>query len=122
MTDITGVLNTRLQRAFNACIRYIFRVKWDEHVSHYFDNLSWLKIGPRRKYFVGCMLYNILLHKRPADLFNALDLRENVVLRATRASNKDLVLPLCRTELQFFHSNDRLDVPLSIYGTNYRLI
>jgi len=98
LTDITAVLNTKLQRALNACVRYIYRAKWDEHISPYFDKLEWLKIGPRRKYFVGCLIFNILLHKRPTDIFHAFKFRDSVSLRATRAPN-NLVLPLCRTEL-----------------------
>ena len=99
LTDLTGVLNTRLQRALNASVRYIFRVKWDEHISPYFDKLAWLKISTRRKYFVGCLLYSILHNKRPADLYCAFNYRENVALRATRAPDNSLVLPICRTQL-----------------------
>ena len=99
LTDLTGVLNTRLQRALNASVRYIFRVKWDEHISPYFDKLAWLKISARRKYFVGCLLYSILHYKRPSNLYCAFNYRGNVALRATRAPDNSLVLPLCRTEL-----------------------
>ncbi|RLU26499.1 hypothetical protein DMN91_000295 [Ooceraea biroi] len=40
MSDITGVENTRLQRALNACVRFVFGVRRDEHIIHISEELG----------------------------------------------------------------------------------
>jgi len=59
-TDITKEQNYRLQRALNACIRFIYQVKWDEHISPYYEELRWLKVHSRHLYFVGNLTFSIL--------------------------------------------------------------
>jgi len=97
-TDITKEQNLRLQRAFNACIRFIYQVKWDEHISPYYDVLRWLKIHSRRLYFVGNLTFSILRSKRPLILYEGFELKSSKSVRMTRALNDTLVLPKCRTE------------------------
>lgn len=38
LIDITGEFNLK------SCVRFIFRAKWDEHITPYFETLGWLKI------------------------------------------------------------------------------
>ncbi|XP_029662737.1 uncharacterized protein LOC115235230 [Formica exsecta] len=99
LTDITSEHNLRLQRACNAYVRYVFRVKRDEHITPFFDRLDWLKIKAKRKYFVGCLIFNILLSERAIDLFSVFKTRGNVSACNTRAPQDYLALPLCRTVL-----------------------
>lgn len=46
MTDLNGKLDLKLQRALNSkCVRYIFPVRWDGHVTPYLRDLRWLRVG-----------------------------------------------------------------------------
>jgi hypothetical protein len=97
-TNITGEQDLRLQRAFNSCMRYIFPIAWDEHVTPYFHDLRWLKVKARRMFFVGCLTFRILSARAPELLFLALKSRQNMRLHGTRAQDDLLMPPLCRTE------------------------
>ncbi|XP_029678542.1 uncharacterized protein LOC115244755 [Formica exsecta] len=46
-TDMTAELNLRLYRAINSCIRFIFNLKADIHITPYYEKLRWLKITLR---------------------------------------------------------------------------
>jgi len=98
LTDITGEQNLRLQRALNACIRFIYQVRWDEHITPFFERLRWLKIHSRRLFFVGNLTFSILHTKEPPALYSGFEFRDSGTSRATRASNDTLILPQCRTE------------------------
>lgn len=39
LTNISDKCNLRLQQSFNMCIRFIFDVKWYEHISSFYENL-----------------------------------------------------------------------------------
>ena len=58
VTDITGELDFKFQRALNLCVRYIFLIKWDERLFPHFRDLKWLKIKVRRLYFVRCLTFS----------------------------------------------------------------
>lgn len=99
LTDITGEQNLRLDRALNSCVRFIFDARYDEHVSVYYRTLGWLRVGTRRKYLLGGLLYKIIATKQPDILFNHLVFRNTVSSRTTRAASDLLDFPPCRTEL-----------------------
>ncbi|XP_046417427.1 uncharacterized protein LOC124178234 [Neodiprion fabricii] len=50
--DISGVLNTRLQRLLNSCIRFVCGAARDEHITPHRRALGWLSVRDRRLYFV----------------------------------------------------------------------
>lgn len=97
--DLTGELNLLLERALNACVRFIFDLRRDEHITPYYKQLGWLKISDRRKYFLGCMIFNILKTKTPLYLSQYLVFRDRMLSRDTRAQTDHLIVPICRTEL-----------------------
>lgn len=118
-TDITDQLNVQLYRALNACIRFAFNVRWDEHLTPFYGELRWLKIDARRKYFVGCLLFNIICTQQPSLIYGGITLKSAVTSRTTSASGDLLSLPLCRTEIfrrSFKVSASKLwnDLPLDI--------
>lgn len=43
LLDITVVEYIRLQRALNACVRFVFNVRKCEHITPYYEQLKWLK-------------------------------------------------------------------------------
>jgi len=45
LTDITSEQNLWLHRSLNACIRFIFQVRRDKHITPYYRKLNWLKIA-----------------------------------------------------------------------------
>jgi len=98
-TDMTAANNMRLYRTINACIRFIYNVRRDEHITPYYNALGWLKTDSRRIYFVGCLIYSILLTECPKVLYNNFCFRSATSNRLTRAASDLLVIPLCRTEI-----------------------
>ncbi|KAL6419286.1 hypothetical protein ACFW04_011474 [Cataglyphis niger] len=98
-TDMTTKQNLRLHKAMNACVRFIFNVRTDEHITPYYVRLCWLKVDAKRAYFVGCLLYKILETKQPSLLHSNFNYKITTTDRATRAPKNMLFLPQCRTEL-----------------------
>ncbi|XP_025994601.1 uncharacterized protein LOC113004687 [Solenopsis invicta] len=99
LTDITREQNLRLQRALNACVRFIYQARRDEHITPYFERLGWLKAFSRRNYLVGSLAFCILRTKKPAVIHKGYVHRSDVTSRDTRAPSDTLSLPQCRTEL-----------------------
>lgn len=48
-----------IQRLRNVCIRYIFSIRHDQHITPYRDRLGWSKTDFRRTYFTVILLYSI---------------------------------------------------------------
>jgi len=88
-----------LYRAINACIRFIYEVKRDQHITPYYGKSGWLKVTIRRQYFVGCLLYSIINTHQPQTLYSNMVFRSKEIGRSTRAPTDLLVTPQCRTEL-----------------------
>lgn len=44
LSDLNGLQNLKLQRALNACVRFIFRISRFEHIFPYFNEMKWLKV------------------------------------------------------------------------------
>lgn len=47
-TDFTEQMKLKLKRLMNACERFIFNLRRDEHVSHFYCKLDWLTSDDRR--------------------------------------------------------------------------
>lgn len=58
--DLTDELNSKLQVLFNNCIRFIFNLRRDVHITPYRLQLNWLSVKNRRLYFLACSTYRIL--------------------------------------------------------------
>ena len=95
-TDITGQLSLKLKRLMNACVRYIFDLRWDDHVSPSYSQLGWLQADDRRAYLLGCLIFVILRTGVPPYLAFKLTLCPRP-RAASRASPLDLAVPTCRT-------------------------
>ncbi|CAL1671809.1 unnamed protein product [Lasius platythorax] len=89
----------QLYRALNACIRFALNVRWGEHITPFYRELRLLKIDARRRYFVGCLLFNIICTRQPSLIYSGFTFKSTVTSRATRTSDDILSLPLCRTEI-----------------------
>ena len=70
--DNTTVLDLILQRAFNACIRFIFKLRKYTHITPYLTRLGWLNIRKRRFYFLGSLIYQIKATQKPLCLISSI--------------------------------------------------
>jgi len=83
-TDITNEQNLCLQRALNTCVRFIYQVKRDEHITPFFEKLGWFKIHSRRKYFVGCLTFSVLHSRKPLAIYDGFEHRSDKISKAQR--------------------------------------
>lgn len=68
LTDLTEHLNQRLQRAHNACIRFVCNTRRFDHVTPSFNMLSWLRLKERRQLHSLSLLFKILNSSTPRYL------------------------------------------------------
>lgn len=62
--DCSSTLQDTIQRLSNSCLRYIFGIRRDIHITPYREKLGWLTCSMRRLYFTLIIMYKILrLHK-----------------------------------------------------------
>ena len=95
--DITEVLNVKLESLLNMCVRFIFNLKKDDHISPYFTRLTWLKAKTRRKYFLGSYIYSLFQNQQPGYLKQCFPPRVNMANVTTRVPPDFLIPPLHRT-------------------------
>jgi len=98
MEDMHEVDKIKVQRLQNACIRYIYNLPKDAHITEYYKELGWLKIEPRRKYSKLSLLFSILRNQTPSYLYNKFEFMRNVHNRSNRYTPMLLKIPLHRTE------------------------
>ena len=94
--DATSELRIRLQRLSNASVRYIFRVRRDEHISPYRRRLGWLCSDSGRSYFAALLMYKITRLREPnylAAFFSVYKPR-----RPCRAVPQELNIPEASTK------------------------
>ena len=66
--DCSTNLKDRIQRLSNSCLRYIFAVRRDSHITPYGKRLEWLTCNMRRLYFTSIIMYKILRLRQPEYL------------------------------------------------------
>ena len=97
-SDIGRVLDIKLQRAQNACARYIYNSRKSDYVTPLFSELSWLKLSERRQYHSVCLLFQILANKTPKYLANHFHFLYTHHDRDTRSrTDNQLLIPHHRT-------------------------
>lgn len=64
--NLTDELDTKLQRLINCCVRFIFDLRRDEHISPFRHRLQWLSVKNRRLYFLGCYMYQVTYLTTPS--------------------------------------------------------
>lgn len=98
-TDLTAELNTQIYKALNACLRFVFAIRRDLHITPYYERLGWLKPDSRRIYLVGCFLFHIIQRQQPTMVANEFSFRTTPSNRSTRIPPDKLYIPPHRTEL-----------------------
>lgn len=106
--DTTDELNTKLQVLANNCIRFVFDLRRDEHVTPYRLRLGWLTVKQRRLYFLGIMTYKIIHSQAPPYISELLPRVEETLRRSVRArvTNSTFIIPNHRTTT--YHRSFRL--------------
>ncbi|KAK3916562.1 putative RNA-directed DNA polymerase from transposon BS, partial [Frankliniella fusca] len=99
MTNISEENMNTLQKAQNACIRFIFKTRWDEHITPYFIELNWLKVRDRQRIAILNLIWKTVKFKNPAYLYEMLTFAEEERNRMLRSDNNCLRVPVHRTEM-----------------------
>ena len=102
--NISQQSQNKIQRVQNLCLRFIFNVKKKSTVD-YDDlrhKLNMLNMNQRRIFHSLCLLFKILNNLGPVYLRDLFTLHEEVSLRETRTSNRNIYLPA--TPVSSIHS------------------
>jgi hypothetical protein len=94
---ISTELNYKLQRALNSCIRFIFDVRRDAHITPFYNSLEWLKTAPRRKYLQAAFLFRLFRDESPSYLLEMFSLRAPLCQMITRRKSDYIYFPAHRT-------------------------
>ena len=95
--DLSVELSLKLQRAQNYCIRFVYGLRRDDHISSYYRSASLLKLDDQRKLDTLKLLHKILHNKSPGYLFNRFTFSSQISHRSTRNGAIMLVVPRHRT-------------------------
>lgn len=122
LNNLTLEQSTKLQRAQNCCVRYIYKVRRYEHITPYYNRAQLLRIEPRRKILTLCLLYKVLTSQTPPYLYDLYQFRPTISSRETRSHDLLLHKPPHNTvsfAKSFFISSIDLwnNVPLPILSS-----
>lgn len=118
-TDIPLYNNTRLQRAQNACIRFVTGTSCYEHITPYYRELGIKKIKERRDIDVAVLVSKIIKSKCPTYLRNSYKFKSSIKSSGTRSNTKRLIIPIHRTQkyhLSFLVRSSQLWNDLELYN------
>lgn len=99
INDMTVKLSDKLQRAQNFCIRFIFNLRRDDHVSPLFKQLGMLKLKQFREYHILVLVFNILNTRSPEYLSERFKFISEISTRNTRQGASLLSVPIHYTTL-----------------------
>lgn len=100
--DISVGQADRLQKLQNRCVRFVLNLKnYREHISPYYQELSWLKLDNRRKFHTAVLTFKTLSSKTPTYLF---DRFSPLSLSSHDTRNSDLLL-IHLSHTQSLHSS-----------------
>ena len=66
--DATDEQCIGLQRLSNSCVRYIFGIRRDQHITPYRQRLGWLRTDSRPLYLAAILMYKITRMRQPEYL------------------------------------------------------
>lgn len=98
LTNISNELNNALQKASNAAVRFVKRVRFAEHITPHLNELGWLSVNNRRRYFLGISVFNALSLTTPSYLSDRFSYISVHVHRQLRGDHDQLHIPFARTK------------------------
>lgn len=115
-----GCLN-KLNRCFNACVRYVFKLKKFDHISSFSDRLIGCQLSTYFDFKICWFIKQLLRSKSPSYLFNKIFLSPNYDgnLRLILRHNNS-----CCSNLSFFVKGIRLwnSLPLCLRKVESRVV
>lgn len=96
MTGCSGETDNNLKKITNCCIRFVFDLEIDSHISTYYDKLHWLMPAYRRQLFLGKTMYKILKSGKPEFLADKFALKPLGPYSSRRVGHLDLNIPRSR--------------------------
>jgi len=97
-TTLTQTQMDKLQKAQNVCIRFIFDLRWNEHVTQYYSQIGWLKVSERFQLNATCLAYKMIKTEKPFHTYKGF--RENKVKADKITRSKNIFdIPIHRTSL-----------------------
>ncbi|KAK3913523.1 Reticulocyte-binding protein 2-like protein a [Frankliniella fusca] len=109
MVGMSSTLNCKMQRAQNSCVRFVYGVRKNDHVTSYYVNAGWLKLEERRKLQLALLILNVVKTQKPTYLFSNLTFMSAIHSRSSRQNKLSLQVPQHRTEIYKFS--------FSVYGS-----
>lgn len=88
-----------LKKIVNSCIRFVFDLRLDAHISQYYIENEWLTPHFRRLFYLGKLTFNILKNQAPKYLADKLVLKSSLNLRCYHSSPLDLYVKNVRTNI-----------------------
>lgn len=88
--SLTKYLDSKLLKLQNRCTRFIFNLRKDTRITPFRRRLNWLTPCSRRKYFMGVLTYNIILHKRPLYLYSVFEDFYSIPTRCLRSNSQQI--------------------------------
>lgn len=96
-TNISQTNLTKLQRAQNACVRFICNVHKFEHITPYYRELRMLKLCERRTLLLAILVWKVIKYQCPSYIASSFKFMGDVHSRSTRSDSRMLLIPLHRT-------------------------
>ena len=90
-SDINNQLTDQLQRLSNSCVRYIFGLRRQDHITPFRRKLNWMSIKTRTNYFAALTLYRLIRMKEPPFLLSLFEPYKSD--KPSRGVRKDLKIP-----------------------------
>ena len=98
--DLTEDLAIRLQRAQNACVRFILGIRKSDHITPGFQKLGWICLKDRRNLHSVCLVHKILLTSSPSYLASNFQfVHSNHNFNTRSRTGTQLTFPIHRTNL-----------------------
>jgi hypothetical protein len=97
LTDISACEELKLQRAQNACIRFVTGATRQEHITPHYRQLGILKLAERRELALSILIAKIVKMRSPKYIHEKLKFASSHSCRQNRSSSNRLIVPLHRT-------------------------
>lgn len=102
MTNISQELELQLQKAMNACVRFVTRSRYGEHMTPYLNQLQWLSVANRRKFYQGTIVFNAIHDRCPSYIGDQFFMRSFPVQRRLRVQADPLLLNIPFARLEYY--------------------
>ncbi|KAG8297157.1 hypothetical protein J6590_108535 [Homalodisca vitripennis] len=97
MNDMTVALSEKLQRTENYCLRYVYDVRRDQHITPYYIQGYILKLKEQQSIKILNLVHSILQSGFPKYFSNYFQFISHDSVRSTRSGSRTLRMPQHRT-------------------------